>query len=184
MTATIATDSELVKRFRTGDTEAFGALFERYQHRIANKIRSYGLQPADVDDLTQLVFLRALQALPNFRGDSRIYTWLYRIAINTTLSHLTAKSNQPMSPWSDDEEITEPNVEPEAAWINAEDQAMAEQALKSLPRDMQDALTLHAFKGLDYQGVAAVIDCPLGTIRSRINRARGAVRAAVLEMAA
>ncbi len=177
-------DEALIARTKAGENDAFGILFDRYRERIARMIGRYGFQPADVEDITQRVFLKAFQGLPSFRGESRFYTWLYRIASNAALSHKDASARRYEVCWEDCDEFSSADID--IGWASFEDErrAVANQSIQSLPRGMKDAFSLHAFKGFDYKAVAAIIDCPLGTVRSRINRARNVVRSAVTGVAA
>jgi len=174
------TDKELVKRVQKGDHAAFDMLFVRYQVKILNLISRYVRDSEEVRDVAQEAFIKAYRALPRFRGDSAFYTWLYRIAINTAKNHLVARSRRPPSTdvdvddadFRDDAEMLRESEDPESALARDELQATIEQALADLPEDLRSALTLREFDGLSYEQIAQIMECPVGTVRSRIFRAR------------
>lgn len=180
-------DQQLVKRVQKGDKRAFDMLVVKYQHRIAALVSRFIQDTDEVQDVTQEAFVKAYRALPNFRGDSQFYTWMYRIAVNTAKNHLVSRSRRP--PNSD--------VEAEDAIFfdsadglrdigSPEQNLMSEQlmevigkAIQALPEDLRTALTLREYDGLSYEQIAEVMDCPVGTVRSRIFRAREAVNNAM-----
>ena len=174
------TDKELVKRVQKGDQAAFDLLFARYQAKIINLISRYVRDREEVRDVAQEAFIKAYRALPRFRGDSAFYTWLYRIAINTAKNHLVSKSRRPPTTdvdvddadYRDDADMLRTGEDPEGALSREELQAAIEQALVDLPEDLRSALTLREFDGLSYEQIAQIMDCPVGTVRSRIFRAR------------
>ena len=174
------TDKELVKRVQKGDKAAFDLLFARYQSKIINLISRYIRDSEEVRDVAQEAFIKAYRALPRFRGDSAFYTWLYRIAINTAKNHLVARSRRPPSTdvdvddadYRDDADMLRTGEDPEGALSRDELQAVIEQALVDLPEDLRSALTLREFDGLSYEQIAQIMECPVGTVRSRIFRAR------------
>ena len=182
MTAT-PTDQQLVARVQKGDSRAFDALVLKYQHKILGLISRYVHDADEVQDVAQEAFIKAYRALPRFRGESAFYTWLYRIAINTAKNHLVARSRRP--PWSDveidDAEYFEGGgalreIEtPENALFGEELKLVVERAISDLPEDLRTAVTLREFDGLSYEDIAEVMDCPVGTVRSRIFRAREAI---------
>ena len=178
------TDETLIAQTQAGENEAFGILFERYRDRIAGMLNRYGFQKADVEDITQQVFLKAFCALHSFRGDSRFYTWLYRIAGNAALSFKDVSARRREINWKDCDEFYSPTAETERKCLSVEQESVAAKHIESLPRGMKDAFFLHTFKGFDYCSVALIIDCPVGTVRSRISRARSSVRSAVTNLAA
>ncbi|WP_116365163.1 RNA polymerase sigma factor RpoE [Parahaliea mediterranea] len=182
MTAEV-TDKQLVAKVKKGDSRAFDMLVLKYQHKILGLVSRYVHDADEVQDVAQEAFIKAYRALPNFRGDSAFYTWLYRIAINTAKNHLVSRSRRP--PGSDveveDAEYYEGggalrDIEsPEAALYGAELQAVVERAISELPDDLRTAVTLREFDGLSYEDIAEVMSCPVGTVRSRIFRAREAI---------
>ena len=174
------TDKELVKRVQRGDQAAFDLLFVRYQSKVVNIIARYVSDPEESLDVAQEAFIKAYRALPRFRGESQFYTWLYRIAINTAKNHLVARSRRPPSAdvdvdeteYRDDAGALREAETPEAALARDQLEARIEQALDDLPEDLKSALTLREFDGLSYEQIADIMDCPVGTVRSRIFRAR------------
>ncbi len=182
MTAT-ATDRQLVAKVQKGDSRAFDLLVLKYQHKIMSLISRYVHDADEVQDVAQEAFIKAYRALPNFRGESAFYTWLYRIAINTAKNHLVSRSRRP--PGSDveveDAEYYEGggalrDIEsPESALYGAELKAVVERAIQELPDDLRTAVTLREFDGLSYEDIAEIMSCPVGTVRSRIFRAREAI---------
>jgi len=183
------TDQQLVARVQNGDTRAFDLLVLKYQHKILGLISRYVHDADEVQDVAQEAFIKAFRALPRFRGDSAFYTWLYRIAINTAKNHLVSRSRRP--PGSDvdveDAEYYEAggalrDIEnPENALFGAELKAVVELAIENLPDDLRTAVTLREFDGLSYEDIAEIMDCPVGTVRSRIFRAREAIDGRVKE---
>lgn len=184
-----ATDQQLVARVQKGDSRAFDMLVLKYQHKIMGLISRYVHDADEVQDVAQEAFIKAYRALPKFRGDSAFYTWLYRIAINTAKNHLVSRSRRP--PGSDveveDAEYFEAGdalrtIEtPENALFGAELKEVVERAIAELPDDLRTAVTLREFDGLSYEDIADVMDCPVGTVRSRIFRAREAIDKQVRE---
>jgi RNA polymerase sigma-70 factor (ECF subfamily) len=183
------TDQQLVARVQKGDTRAFDLLVLKYQHKILGLISRYVHDADEVQDVAQEAFIKAFRALPKFRGESAFYTWLYRIAINTAKNHLVSRSRRP--PGSDvdvdDAEYYEGggalrDIEnPENALFGAELKSVVEQAIGGLPDDLRTAVTLREFDGLSYEDIADIMDCPVGTVRSRIFRAREAIDSRVRE---
>ena len=174
------TDQELVKRVQKGDQAAFDMLFARYQVKILNLISRYVRDSEEVRDVAQEAFIKAYRALPRFRGDSAFYTWLYRIAINTAKNHLVSRSRRPPSSdvdiedadYRDDADMLREAEDPESALARDQLSATINQALTDLPDDLRSALTLREFDGLSYEQIADILECPVGTVRSRIFRAR------------
>ena len=162
MTAQIAQDADqqLVERVQKGDKRAFDLLVIKYQHKILAIISRFIRDHAEVHDVAQDAFIKAYRALPNFRGDSAFYTWMYRIAINT------AKNGN--------DALKEMNT-PEHNLLTEELQTAIDQAIRDLPEDLRTAVTLREMEGLSYEDIAAIMDCPVGTVRSRIFRAREAI---------
>jgi len=177
------TDKELVRRVQQGDKRAFDLLFDRYKHKIAGLISRFVRDPQEVEDVMQESFIKAYRALPRFRGDAAFYTWLYRIAINTAKNYLVARSRRPPGVDIDAEEAefyegSEPLKEsenPENRLATDELKAAIDKAIQSLPDELKSAVTLREFDGLSYEQIAQVMDCPVGTVRSRIFRAREAI---------
>ena len=155
----------------------------KYQHKIFSLIGRYVHDADEVQDVAQEAFIKAYRALPKFRGDSQFYTWLYRIAVNTAKNHLVSRSRRP--PGSDveveDAEYYEGGAAlrdietPETALFGAELKEVVEAAIRELPDDLRTAVTLREFDGLSYEDIAEIMDCPVGTVRSRIFRAREAI---------
>jgi RNA polymerase sigma-70 factor (ECF subfamily) len=177
------TDQQLVARVQKGDSRAFDALVLKYQHKIFGLISRYVRDADEVQDVAQEAFIKAYKALPNFRGDSAFYTWLYRIAINTAKNHLVSRSRRP--PGTDVEIEDAEHYEsggglheietPENALFGSELKAVVEAAISGLQEDLRTAITLREFDGLSYEDIAEIMDCPVGTVRSRIFRAREAI---------
>ena len=183
------TDQQLVVRVQKGDTRAFDLLVLKYQHKIFGLIGRYVRDADEVQDVAQEAFIKAYKALPRFRGDSAFYTWLYRIAINTAKNHLVSRSRRPPGTGVEiqDAEYYESggalrDIEnPEMALYGAELKAVVEGAIGALPEDLRTAVTLREFDGLSYEDIADIMDCPVGTVRSRIFRAREAIDALVVQ---
>jgi len=183
----VVTDQQLVARVQKGDSRAFDLLVLKYQHKIFALISRYVRDRDEVQDVAQEAFIKAYRALPSFRGDSAFYTWLYRIAINTAKNYLVSRSRRP--PGSDveleDAEYFETGgglreiENPENALFGAELKAVVDRAIGALPEDLRTAITLREFDGLSYEEIADIMACPVGTVRSRIFRAREAIDALV-----
>lgn len=180
------TDQELVRRVQKGDKRAFDLLVIKYQHKIAKLISRYIRDPDEVQDVAQEAFIKAYRALANFRGESAFYTWLYRIAINTSKNHLMAQGRRP--PGSDveieDALITEEGAEalsdmdtPEGLALTDEIERVILATIEALPEELRTAITLRELEGLSYEEIAEAMSCPVGTVRSRIFRAREAIDA-------
>jgi len=174
------TDQELVKRVQKGDKRAFDQLFVRYQGKIFGLVTRYVRDRQEVEDVVQEAFIKAYRALPRFRGDSQFYTWLYRIAINTAKNHLVARARRPPGADIDvdDAESYEPmrQVEnPENELARDELSKVIHKAIADLPDDLRSAVTLREFDGMSYEQIAEIMDCPVGTVRSRIFRARESI---------
>lgn len=177
-------DQQLVERAQSGDKHAFELLVAKYQRRLGRLISRFVRDAAEAEDVTQDAFIKAYRALPAFRGDSAFYTWLYRIGINTAKNHLLALGRRaPTTTAFDAEEAEEFE---DAALLHEvstpENELMSKQvvdvvnaSLQQLPDDLRMALTLREIEGLSYEEIAAVMNCPIGTVRSRIFRAREAV---------
>lgn len=175
-------DEQLVLRAQAGDARAFDLLVRKYQHKIV-QLCARLVGDGDSADVAQEAFIKAYRALKGFRGQSAFYTWLYRIAINTAKNHLVARKRRPASQDIDvqDAELyghTEhlSDVEtPEAAALTEEIKGKVADVIRGLPDDLRQAITLREFEGLSYEEIASAMDCPIGTVRSRIFRARAAI---------
>jgi RNA polymerase sigma-70 factor (ECF subfamily) len=179
-------DQQLVERAQRGDKHAFELLVAKYQRRLGRLISRFVRNAAEAEDVTQEAFIKAYRALPAFRGDSAFYTWLYRIGINTAKNYLVAQGRRaPTStPFdSDDAEDFEDAAllhevaTPENELMSKQVVEVVNSSLQELPDDLRTALTLREIEGLSYEEIAAVMDCPIGTVRSRIFRAREAIAA-------
>jgi RNA polymerase sigma-70 factor (ECF subfamily) len=175
-------DDKLVKRAKKGDSRAFDLLVLKYQGRVAQLVSRYVNNTAEVEDVTQEAFIKAYRALPKFRGDSAFYTWLYRIAANAAKNHLVALGRRPTTDLAlDDSESYEvpgrlkDNESPDEVIMGQQLEAVISQAIDALPLELKAALTLREFEGLSYDEIAEVLECPIGTVRSRIFRAREAI---------
>ena len=175
-------DDKLVKRAKKGDSRAFDLLVLKYQGRVAQLVSRYVRNNAEVEDVTQEAFIKAYRALPSFRGDSAFYTWLYRIAANAAKNHLVAMGRRPSSDVALDGaetfEITDRLTDaesPDEVIMAQELKDVIAKAIDALPAELRSALTLREFEGLSYEEIAEVIECPIGTVRSRIFRAREAI---------
>ncbi len=176
-------DQELVSRAQAGDKRAFDLLVLKYQQKVASLISRYMRDSSEVLDVTQEAFIKAYRALPGFRGESAFYTWLYRIAINTVKNHMVAQGRRP--PGDDvDAEVAEQMdmgmrlreiATPEHHLLTDEIANTVQQALDALPDDLRTAILLREFDGLSYEEIAIAMECPIGTVRSRIFRAREAI---------
>jgi RNA polymerase sigma-70 factor (ECF subfamily) len=176
-------DSKLVERVKNGEKAAFDLLVLKYQSRIVNLVSRFVRNPTDALDVTQEAFIKAYRALPNFRGDSAFYTWMYRIAVNTAKNYLAVQARRPAESDQDIEEIEQIEGEnalkeqatPEHMLLTDEIQRTVVEAIEKLPDDLRTAITLREVEGLSYEEIAAVMECPIGTVRSRIFRAREAI---------
>ncbi len=176
------TDQQLVVRAQKGDTRAFDMLVLKYQGRIATLISRFINDAAEVEDVTQEAFIKAFRALPKFRGESAFYTWLYRIASNAAKNHLVARGRRPSADadvddaeYFDEGDALRDSETPENTVFGQELAEVVRRALDDLPDELRAALTLREFDGLSYEEIADVMACPVGTVRSRIFRAREAV---------
>ena len=182
------TDRQLVQRAQRGDLRAFDLLVLKYQGRIAALVSRYVSDAGEVEDVTQEAFIKAYRALGKFRGDSAFYTWLYRIAANAAKNHLVAKGRRPGAHATiedaegfDEGGMLSESASPEALAMGGELAEVVESALKALPDELKAALMLREFDGLSYDDIADVLGCPVGTVRSRIFRAREAIDQRVKE---
>ena len=178
-------DRELVERVQRGERRAFDLLVLKYQHRIAKLIARYVQDPSEVLDVAQEAFIKAYRAIPRFRGDSAFYTWMYRIAINTAKNHLAAQARRPRESGVDVTDAEQfdgatrlrETSTPEGLALAEEIQQTVIAAIEALPEDLKVAISLRELEGLSYEDIAQVMDCPIGTVRSRIFRAREAIGA-------
>ena len=179
-------DQQLVERAQRGDKRAFELLVLKYQRKLGRLLSRLVRDPGEVEDVTQEAFIKAYRALPNFRGESAFYTWLYRIAINTAKNYLVALGRRaPTSTEFDheeaesfeDAEALRDAATPEGELLGREIAATVNKAMEALPDDLRTAITLREIEGLSYEEIASVMDCPIGTVRSRIFRAREAIAA-------
>ena len=182
------TDQQLVQRAQRGDLRAFDLLVLKYQGRIAALVSRYVSDVGEVEDVTQEAFIKAYRALGKFRGDSAFYTWLYRIAANAAKNHLVAKGRRPGADATiedaegfDEGGLLSESASPEALAMGGELAEVVESALNALPDELKAALMLREFDGLSYDDIADVLGCPVGTVRSRIFRAREAIDQRVKE---
>lgn len=176
-------DLELVRRVQRGDNAAFDLLVRKYQHRIAALIGRYIADWSEVQDVAQETFIRAYRAIGNFRGDSQFYTWLHRIAVNTAKNHIVAGQRRPPGADVDigDAEVIDAGLRlrdtdtPERELMRQELEQTVMRAVEALPEELRLAITLREVDGLSYEEIARRMDCPIGTVRSRIFRAREAI---------
>ena len=176
-------DHELVARVQRGDSKAFDLLVRKYQHRIVALIGRYVSDWSECQDVAQEAFLRAYRAMGSFRGDAQFYTWLHRIAVNTAKNHLVANGRRPPT---DDIDVADAeqydsgirlrdNDTPERELMRQQMEQTVMRAVEALPEELRTAITLREVEGLSYEEIAARMDCPIGTVRSRIFRARDAI---------
>jgi RNA polymerase sigma-70 factor (ECF subfamily) len=179
-------DQQLVERAQRGDKRAFELLVAKYQRKLGRLLSRMVRDPAEVEDVTQEAFIKAYRALPSFRGDSAFYTWLYRIAINTAKNYLVALGRRAPTTTEYDNEDAENFEEAEALRDSATPESelhgkqIAEtvnRAMEALPEDLRTAITLREIDGLSYEEIATLMNCPIGTVRSRIFRARESIAA-------
>ena len=177
-------DQQLVERVQRGDKHAYELLVAKYQRRLSRLISRFVRDPAEVEDVAQEAFIKAYRALPSFRGESAFYTWLYRIGINTAKNYLlAAKRRAPTSTPFDTEEaetfeeagLLQEVSTPENELMSKQVVEVVNSSLQHLPDDLRTALTLREIEGLSYEEIADVMNCPIGTVRSRIYRAREAI---------
>jgi RNA polymerase sigma-70 factor (ECF subfamily) len=177
-------DLVLVKRVQRGDKTAFDLLVRKYQHKVVKLVLRYVRNPAEAEDIAQEAFIKAYRALPQFRGDSAFYTWMYRIAINTAKNSLASRDRSPIRydlDLNDPEEshsvqakLQDPDT-PEGMALTEEIRQIVNSAIDALPEELKTAIVLRELDGLSYEEIAAAMECPVGTVRSRIFRAREAI---------
>jgi RNA polymerase sigma-70 factor (ECF subfamily) len=178
-------DRELVKKVQQGDKSAFDLLVRKYQFKIIKLISRYVHDPSEASDVAQEAFLKAYRALPGFRGESAFYTWLYRIAINTAKNYIVAQSRRPPGADIDAQEAEQFEGQvflkeyetPERLLLKDEIEATVFKAIEELPEDLRTAITLRELEGMSYEEIAQSMGCPIGTVRSRIFRARESIDA-------
>ena len=177
-------DQQLVERAQRGDKRAFDLLVSKYQRKLARLLSRFIRDPGEVEDVTQEAFIKAYRALPSFRGDSAFYTWLYRIGINTAKNYLVAMGRR--APTSTDVEAEEAEGHedggllrdintPESLLLSKEIGSTVNAAIEALPEELRSAIQLRELEGMSYEEIAKLMDCPIGTVRSRIFRAREAI---------
>jgi len=179
-------DQQLVERAQRGDKHAFELLVLKYQRKLARLLSRFVRDPAEVEDVSQEAFIKAYRALPTFRGDSAFYTWLYRIGINTAKNYLVALGrraptttgfdNEDAENFEDAEQLRD-NSTPETELLGKQIGETVNRAMDALPEDLRTAITLREIEGLSYEEIASAMNCPIGTVRSRIFRAREAIAA-------
>jgi len=177
------TDKQLVERVQQGDKKSFDLLVLKYQNRIIKLVSRYVRDQSDAQDIAQDAFVKAYRALPNFRGDSAFYTWLYRIAINTAKNYVVSLSRRPLEARVENadgeqldlDELQKDIATPENVLLADEIKQTMLEAMSKLPEDLRVAITLREVDGLTYEEIAEAMDCPIGTVRSRIFRARETV---------
>ena len=174
---------QLVELVQQGDKTAFDVLVRKYQHKVINLVSRFVKNQGDVEDVAQEAFIKAYRALPNFRGDSAFYTWLYRIAVNTAKNYIVAQKRRPSASdidavdaenYDGSDNLRE-NASPERLLLSEELKKVVFKTLEQLPEDLRSAITLRELEGLSYEEIADVMECPVGTVRSRIFRAREAL---------
>ncbi|HED18723.1 MAG TPA: RNA polymerase sigma factor RpoE [Gammaproteobacteria bacterium] len=183
-------DQELVERVQKGDKAAFDILVRKYEHKLANVISRYIRDPSEVLDVSQEAFIKAYRALPNFRGDSAFYTWLYRIAINTAKNYLVAAGRRPPKDDIDAQDAEQfeagsglkEYATPERLALSNELAVTIQDAIDELPEELRVAIVLRELEGLSYEEIAVAMECPIGTVRSRIFRARDAIEKRMLPL--
>jgi RNA polymerase sigma-70 factor (ECF subfamily) len=176
-------DLELVRRVQRGERGAFDLLVLRYQHKVVKLVARMLRDPAEAEDVAQEAFVKAYRAIGSFRGDSAFYTWLYRIAVNTARNTMASRQRRPLDYEADLSESEQSVVEsrmrhgdtPEAAALSDEIHHTVNGAIEALPEDLRTAIILREVEGLSYEEIAEAMDCPVGTVRSRIFRAREAI---------
>ncbi|MDN5850073.1 MAG: RNA polymerase sigma factor RpoE [Nitrococcus sp.] len=176
-------DQALVARVQAGDKQAFNVLVQKYQHKLCKLVSRYVRDQTEALDVAQEAFIRAYRALPKFRGDSSFYTWLYRIGLNTAKNHLVARRRRLPDSGIDAQDAQRYDFDPrlndhdtpEALAIREEIERAVLSAMEELSEDLRTAIILHELEGQSYEEVAAVMACPMGTVRSRIYRARKAI---------
>lgn len=176
-------DRELVQRVQQGDKSAYDLLVLKYQHKIVQLVNRFVKDPSEAQDVAQEAFIKAYRALGNFRGDSAFYTWLYRIAINTAKNYLVSRSRRYSDYEVDVQDAEQVENAPQLKGLDTPDSILMNEqiveaiksAIENLPDEMRTAIMLREFEGMSYEEIAQAMDCPVGTVRSRIFRAREAI---------
>lgn len=177
-------DQLLVERAQQGDKKAFGLLVSKYQRKLGRLLSRLIRDPAEVEDVTQEAFIKAYRALPSFRGESAFYTWLYRIGVNTAKNYLVSQGRRAPTTTEFDSEDAESFEEgdqlrdintPERMLLSKQIGSTVNSAIEALPEELRTAIVLREIEGLSYDEIAKIMECPIGTVRSRIFRAREAV---------
>ncbi|MEQ9210018.1 MAG: RNA polymerase sigma factor RpoE [Pseudomonadales bacterium] len=176
-------DIQLVKRVQKGDKQAFDMLVLKYQYKVQAVISRFVKDQSEVQDVAQEAFIKAYRAIQSFRGESQFYTWLYRIAVNTAKNYLVTRNRRPPNDDIDigdaenygGSEYLKDNDTPEGEMYRGELEEVVFKALSELPEDLRTAVTLREMEGMSYEEIASIMDCPVGTVRSRIFRAREAI---------
>ncbi|MDR0770127.1 MAG: RNA polymerase sigma factor RpoE [Burkholderiales bacterium] len=179
-------DQHLVMRAQQGDKQAFGLLVAKYQRRLARLLSRLIRDPVEIEDVAQETFIKAYRSLPNFRGDSAFYTWLYRIGINTAKNHLASSGRRAQASATftvedaesfEEAEQLRDTATPEGELMSKEIALTVNRAMEALPQELRSAVLLREIEGLSYEEIALMMNCPIGTVRSRIFRAREAIAA-------
>jgi len=176
-------DLALIRKVQQGDKNAFNLLVRKYQNKVASLISRYVSNHADVADVAQEAFIKAYRALPGFRGDSAFYTWLYRIAVNCAKNYLVAQKRKPPAndidvndaEFYDGAHALKVSATPENLLLSDEVKKVIFSTIETLPEDLRTAITLRELEGMSYEDIAMIMECPVGTVRSRIFRAREAI---------
>ena len=171
-------DYRLVQRVQKGDKKSFDLLVLRYQQRVTAVVGRYNLSSEEIKDITQETFIKAYRSINRFRGESKFYTWLYRIAINSTKNHLIAKSRRPPDVDIDVSEITsllQSTTGPESEFEAERLEQIVQTAISKLPQELKVAMIMREYEGMSYEDISSIMECPIGTVRSRIFRAREAI---------
>ena len=180
-------DSALVRRVQNGDKQAFNLLVQKYQFRIKHLVGRFIKDTSEQEDIVQEAFIKAYRAIARFRGDSAFYTWLYRITVNTAKNHLVASGGRPPAQDVDLDDVVHSRGADGLVETNAPDKILendqlvsaVKRAISNLPTELREAIQLRELEGLSYEDIAAVMECPIGTVRSRIFRAREAIEQAI-----
>lgn len=183
MTESVDADRLLVQKAQKGDSRAFDLLVLKYQHKVASVVSRLVAEPDAIDDVVQDAFIKAYRALPGFRGDSAFFTWLYRIATNTAKNHLESMGRRPSYRGMDIDQMNQIDTPvslreqdtPEGLLARRQLEGRLQEALSALPEDLKVALTLREFEGMSYQNISEIMETPIGTVRSRIFRARASI---------
>ncbi|EWH12001.1 RNA polymerase sigma factor RpoE [Catenovulum sp. SX2] len=177
------TDQQLVERVQRGDKQAFNLLVQKYQHKVTSLVSRYVKHPGDIADVAQEAFIKAYRAIPGFRGESAFYTWLYRIAVNSAKNYIASQARKVAvndidvadAEFIDSADALRVNSSPEQLMMSDQVKQVVFKTIDGLPDDLKTAITLREIDGLSYEEIADVMECPVGTVRSRIFRAREAI---------